>query len=168
MTIFPLDLSCCFLNRVHLQYPQHVIARTSTTSLRTVWKPTSVVYFKPPCLMDTPSSCIGKAEESCLWIVPGMNLGGFFSTDFCLEGACFSPVSSKEVSWEKTHCFKSSPWKYCSQDRYDSWRPCFFRLQEFFGSEQSARYQVLHEIMPSYFLRLCFTLYPTCATGSCC
>lgn len=35
--------------------------------------------------------------------------GFLFSTDFSLEGACFSSVSSKEVSREKTHSFKCVP-----------------------------------------------------------
>lgn len=31
--------------------------------------------------------------------------------------------------------FKSALWKCCSQDRYDSQRPCFFRLWQFLHSE---------------------------------
>lgn len=37
-----------------------------------------------------------------------------------------------------------------------------------FLAQNSARRQMLREIMPPYFLRLYFTLYPTCATVSCC
>lgn len=49
--------------------------------------------------MDAPSRYTGK--QILLWIVLRMKLGGFFSTDFTLEGACFSLVSSKEALWEK-------------------------------------------------------------------
>lgn len=66
---------------------------------------------------------------------PKGDSGWVFSTDLSLEGACFFPVSSKQVSWEKTHWLKSTPWKYGSQGRYDSQRPCFIRLWEFFVLE---------------------------------
>lgn len=100
-----LDLSRCFLNCVHLQYPQHATTRTSTTSLRIAWKPTSVVHFKPPCLMDTPSSCIEKAGENLLWIVLRMNLGGFFFHWVLSGSGVFLPSEFKGSLMRKDSLF---------------------------------------------------------------
>lgn len=114
-----LEFSLSFLNHVHLQHPQHAAARVSTTSLRSVETIFCHLFQTSWFHLIAHSSCTGTADENLMRIILRINLIYVFSHWLPSEGACFSPVSSKE--WEKTRCFKFASW-----DGYASWRPCFF------------------------------------------
>lgn len=141
------EFSLSFLNHVHLQHPQHAVARyftTSSCSVETIFchlLQTSWFHF------IAHSSCTGTADENLLRIILRINLIYFFPTDFPLEGACFSPVSSK--GWEKTRCFKSASW-----DGYASWRLCFLGGMGISWLGIKFRDEILCEIMLPFFLTL--------------
>jgi len=79
VNVFPLDVSCGLLNRVHLQHPQHAAARASTTSLHTAWKPSSVVRCKHSCLVDNPQFLYQKSRTESPMNYPKDQSGWFFS-----------------------------------------------------------------------------------------